>query len=89
MPLKGRIVVNEMYCKGCELCVAACPQEVLALANDHITAKGYHPATLIAEGCTGCGDLRAGLPGSRHHRLPRESRVSNQRSAGGLTWQKN
>lgn len=55
MPPKGRIVVNEAYCKGCELCVGACPQNVLGLAADHITAKGYHPATLISEGCTGCG----------------------------------
>lgn len=55
MPLKGRIVVNEKYCKGCELCVSSCPQEVLALENDRITAKGYHPAKLIADGCTGCG----------------------------------
>jgi len=55
MPPKGRIVVNEKYCKGCELCVAACPQEVIGLANDRITPKGYHPAMLIAEGCTGCG----------------------------------
>lgn len=55
MPPKGRIVVNEVYCKGCELCVGACPQHVLGLAADRITAKGYHPATLIAEGCTGCG----------------------------------
>ena len=42
MPLKGRIVVNEAYCKGCEMCVAACPQGV------------YHPAELVEEGCTGC-----------------------------------
>lgn len=55
MPAKGRIEVNEIYCKGCELCVGACPQHVLALAPDRITAKGYHPATLISEGCTGCG----------------------------------
>jgi ferredoxin len=55
MPPKGRIVVNEAYCKGCELCVGACPQDVLALAAERITAKGYHPAELIAEGCTGCG----------------------------------
>jgi 2-oxoglutarate ferredoxin oxidoreductase subunit delta len=55
MPLKGRIKVNEMYCKGCELCVNACPQHVLALASDHITAKGYHPAVMITADCTGCG----------------------------------
>ena len=54
MPPKGRIVVNEAYCKGCELCIAACPQEVMALSEERITAKGYHPAELKAEGCTGC-----------------------------------
>lgn len=55
MPPKGKIVVSEDFCKGCELCVSACPQHVLGLASDHITAKGYHPATMIADGCTGCG----------------------------------
>ena len=55
MPPKGRIVVNEALCKGCGLCVSACPQEVLALSSERITAKGYHPAELIAQGCTGCG----------------------------------
>ncbi len=55
MPAKGRIVVNEAYCKGCELCVEACPQDVMALSTERITAKGYHPAELIAAGCTGCG----------------------------------
>jgi 2-oxoglutarate ferredoxin oxidoreductase subunit delta len=54
MPPKGRIEVSEKYCKGCELCVFACPQEVLGLALDHITSKGYHPAVLVADGCTGC-----------------------------------
>lgn len=55
MPPKGRIVVNEVYCKGCEMCVHACPQNVIALSADRITAKGYHPAGLTGDGCTGCG----------------------------------
>ena len=54
MPVKGTIEVNEIYCKGCELCVQACPQGVMALAQDRLTAKGYHPAQLVAENCTGC-----------------------------------
>ncbi len=54
MPAKGRIIVDEAYCKGCELCVTACPQHVMGLALERLTAKGYHPAELIAEGCTGC-----------------------------------
>jgi len=53
MPAKGSIVVNELYCKGCELCVSACPQHVIGLA-DHLTHKGYHPAHLLRDGCTGC-----------------------------------
>jgi 2-oxoglutarate ferredoxin oxidoreductase subunit delta len=55
MSLKGRIEVKESYCKGCELCVSACPQEVMALAAERINSKGYHPAELIKAGCTGCG----------------------------------
>lgn len=55
MPPKGRIVVDDKFCKGCEVCVVSCPQQALGLDHDRITAKGYHPAELIAEGCTGCG----------------------------------
>lgn len=54
MAVKGWIEVNEMHCKGCELCISACPQHVIALDMEHLTPKGYHPAHLIAEGCTGC-----------------------------------
>lgn len=54
MPPKGRIVVSDLYCKGCELCVGACPQAVIALDPNRITAKGYHPASLVKDGCTGC-----------------------------------
>ncbi len=54
MALKGTIEVDQMHCKGCNLCVEACPQHVIALDMEHLTPKGYHPAHLIAEGCTGC-----------------------------------
>jgi 2-oxoglutarate ferredoxin oxidoreductase subunit delta len=54
MPVKGWIEVNENYCKGCDLCIHACPQEVLALNLEHLTPKGYHPTHLIKDGCTGC-----------------------------------
>lgn len=54
MPVKGWIEVNELYCKGCELCVSACPQHVLSVALERLTVKGYHPVTLSANGCTGC-----------------------------------
>lgn len=55
MPVKGWIEVTELFCKGCELCVSECPQHVMALDLDRLTAKGYHPVHLIEDGCTGCG----------------------------------
>lgn len=55
MPPKGTIQVNEFYCKGCELCVDACPQHVLQLSPERINGKGYHPAELNGDSCTGCG----------------------------------
>jgi len=54
MSVRGWIVVDELFCKGCENCVHECPQQVLALDMEHLTPKGYHPVTLIADGCTGC-----------------------------------
>jgi 2-oxoglutarate ferredoxin oxidoreductase subunit delta len=54
MPVRGWIEVNDLYCKGCELCVEACPKDVLALDLERLTPKGYHPAMLINDGCTGC-----------------------------------
>jgi len=54
MPPKGRIVVDDRYCKGCELCITECPQDVLELDMGRLTPKGYHPARLKGPGCTGC-----------------------------------
>lgn len=54
MPVRGWIEVNQMYCKGCELCIAECPQQVLALDMERLTPKGFHPVQLVKDGCTGC-----------------------------------
>jgi 2-oxoglutarate ferredoxin oxidoreductase subunit delta len=62
MPAKGRIEVNERFCKGCELCVNACPPKVLGLDMSRLTPKGYHPAMIVAEGCTGCAICAIACP---------------------------
>lgn len=54
MSVNGWIEVSDMYCKGCELCVHACPQEVIDLNMDRLTTKGFHPAYIVKDGCTGC-----------------------------------
>ena len=42
-------------CKGCGLCVNACPKKILCIAQDQINAKGHHPAQMTDESaCIGC-----------------------------------
>jgi NAD-dependent dihydropyrimidine dehydrogenase PreA subunit len=50
---RGNVNINQTECKGCGLCVAACPLEVLRLATG-LNHFGYHPAEYIGHGCTGC-----------------------------------
>ena len=51
----GKITIDENVCKGCEMCVNACPKKIIALAKDKINAKGYHPAQCVEpEKCVGC-----------------------------------
>ncbi|MCH3942817.1 MAG: 4Fe-4S binding protein [Atopobiaceae bacterium] len=58
-----RIIVDDTYCKGCGLCVSACPQKIIELDADKITAKGYHPAHLVDESkCIGCSSCALMCP---------------------------
>lgn len=49
----GAVVVDIQKCKGCSLCVAACPTKTLALAKD-INQKGFNYCEMVADTCTGC-----------------------------------
>ncbi len=56
------IKIREERCKGCSLCVNACPKKIIELAP-YINKKGYNPATLTnQEACTGCGACYAFCP---------------------------
>lgn len=58
-----RITVDDTYCKGCGLCVDACPEKILALDTERITDKGYHPSMMIDESkCTGCSSCATMCP---------------------------
>ena len=56
--IKGAVVVNTDRCKGCNLCVVACPTKTLALTAGEVNHKGYaycymaQPETCI--GCSSC-----------------------------------
>ena len=42
-----RIMVNQAFCKGCEICVAFCPKEVLIM-------EGGYPKAVALDNCTEC-----------------------------------
>lgn len=50
----AKVEFNEDRCKGCELCINACPKKIIRLA-DHFNAKGYRPAEVTDQNqCIGC-----------------------------------
>jgi 2-oxoglutarate ferredoxin oxidoreductase subunit delta len=50
---RGKVKFDIDTCKGCELCIEACPQGSLQL-SPKINTQGYHYAVLIQDNCTGC-----------------------------------
>jgi 2-oxoglutarate ferredoxin oxidoreductase subunit delta len=49
---RGTVVIDVEACKGCELCIDACPPRVLEMGPD-VNTRGY-PFPLLRPGCTGC-----------------------------------
>jgi len=51
---KPKVVVDFELCKGCGLCVKACPKGELEQSSK-LNTKGYHPSQFKDEGkCIGC-----------------------------------
>jgi 2-oxoglutarate ferredoxin oxidoreductase subunit delta len=49
---RGTVTIDVATCKGCELCITACPPDVLTMTTD-VNHLGYHYPQL-RPGCTGC-----------------------------------
>ena len=49
------VTIIEERCKGCGLCVRACPKKIMQLSQTKLNSKGYHPAEVVdPEACIAC-----------------------------------
>lgn len=84
--MKFMVIIDDERCKGCELCVAACPQDVLRM-SERLNAKGYAVAENVApDRCTGCKQCSTACPDvaiTIERAAGRETAASAAESAGG------
>ncbi|MBW2366386.1 MAG: ferredoxin family protein [Deltaproteobacteria bacterium] len=49
----SKVEIAIEFCKGCQLCVAACPKEVLRIGKG-VNKKGYRYSEMVNDDCIGC-----------------------------------
>ncbi len=60
--VRGAIVVDVEKCKGCGVCLPACPTDVIDLASE-VNGKGYHYAFMNQpDECIGCSNCAIVCP---------------------------
>ena len=52
---KFDVAINTKSCKGCKLCIAACPSGCLEVKDNFNLAGYYYPEPVNMDDCTGCG----------------------------------
>lgn len=62
--IRGAVVVDTEKCKGCDLCIIACPTKTLGLTKE-VNGKGYHYSYMAQpETCIGCAACALVCPDS-------------------------
>lgn len=60
--LQGAITVDTERCKGCALCVTACPKDAISMAKQ-VNLNGYNFVEMVnQDSCTGCASCAIVCP---------------------------
>ena len=59
----GAVTIDSERCKGCDLCVVACPTNELSLQPKEVNNRGYHFAYAVdMSKCIGCASCATVCP---------------------------
>ena len=61
MAFKGQIVIDTEHCKGCGVCLEACPMHCIELSKN-VNGKGYNYTHVVNENCIGCASCAMVCP---------------------------
>ena len=76
----SKMTVNEKRCKGCGLCITACPKKIIQISKEKLNEKGYYPARCME--MDKCIALSLKQPHNHLIRLsvlPKRHRIPNHR----------
>lgn len=60
---KCMVKFDNEKCKGCELCISACPVKIIKLQEKELNVKGYRTAHIEEmDRCIGCGSCALMCP---------------------------
>lgn len=61
----AKLIINKAGCKGCGLCVQACPKHLLAVSKTVSNEKGYFVVEIAEQDkCVGCAACAIMCPDS-------------------------
>ena len=59
----AKLTFKEELCKGCGICVLACPKRILAISKTKLNHKGHAPVELTKpQECVGCASCALMCP---------------------------
>ena len=51
----AKVTIKTDLCKGCGLCIEACPKKIIEFDKDTVNIKGYRPVRIVDESkCIAC-----------------------------------